>query len=205
MSLTLLLIALTAVSSYMAFQRRAWMGEALLVPSLMRGGGQWHRLLTHAFIHRDWVHAGVNLFVLWMFGEVVEEQFRWRFGTFGPLAYTGLYLGGILASSLPIYAKRREDPGYAALGASGAVSAVVFSYIVFFPLERICLYFVLCLPSALAGLLYLAYSSYMDRRGGTGIAHDAHLYGALWGLAFPLALRPGLAGEFLEQLGLPVG
>ncbi len=77
---------------------------------------------------------------------------------------------------------------------------MVFAYILFFPLQKICLYFVLCLPSALMGLLYLGYSSYMDRRGGDSIAHDAHLYGAIFGLIFPLAFKPALGYSFVQQI-----
>lgn len=200
MSLTLLIIVLTALTSFIAFQNTDVRYRSLLLPAQMQERGEWYRFLTHGFVHRDWVHAAVNLFVLWNFGEIVEQQFRWRFGSAGPLLFTGLYLGGLLASSLPVFWKRRHDHGYAALGASGAVSAVVFSYILFFPMERICLYFMFCLPAALMGLLYLAYSSYMDRRGMDRIAHDAHLYGAIFGLTYPLLLRPSLFWAFVEQI-----
>jgi membrane associated rhomboid family serine protease len=200
MSLTLIIVVLTAISTYAAFRDPGLRYRCLLLPSRMRGGGEWHRLLTHGFVHRDWLHAIINLLVLYMFGEIVEQQFRLRFYPYGPLLYLALYLGALLASSWPVYLKRRDDPGYAALGASGAVSAVVFAYILFFPLQKICLYFVLCLPAALMGLLYLGYSCYMDRRGGDNIAHDAHLYGALFGLAFPLAIQPSLALAFIDQL-----
>ena len=200
MSLTVLIIVLTGITSFIAFRDPAMRYRSLLLPAQMYQRGEWYRLLTHGFVHRDWVHAAINLFVLWSFGEVVEMQFRYRFGVLGPVLFILLYLGGLVASSLPVYFKRRHDPGYAALGASGAVSAIVFAYIVFFPLERICLYFILCLPSALMGILYLAYSSYMDRRGGDMVAHDAHLYGAIFGILFPLAIRPSLALSFVDQL-----
>jgi membrane associated rhomboid family serine protease len=205
MSLTLILIILTGISSYAAFRDPVMRYRSLFLPAQMHQNGEWYRFLTHGFVHRDWLHAGMNLLVLWMFGEVVETQFRMRFGAAGPLLFVGLYLGGLLASSLPVYAKRRNDPGYAALGASGAVSAVVFSYIVFFPLQDICLYFVLCLPSALMGVVYLVYSSYMDRRGGDNIAHDAHFYGALFGLLFTVAVKPELALSFAEQIAYALG
>ncbi len=200
MTLTIIIVALTAITSYAAFRDPAMRYKSLLLPAQMYQHGEWYRLLTHGFVHRDWIHAGINLLVLWMFGDVVETQFRLRFGTFGPLLFIGLYVGGLVASSLPVYFKRRHDPGYAALGASGAVSAIVFSYIIFFPLQKICLYFILCLPSAIMGAVYLIYSSYMDRRGGDSIAHDAHLYGALFGLLFTLAIRPTLALSFIDQI-----
>lgn len=199
MSLTFLIIVLTAISSYAALQNRNVMGRAMLIPSLMRSNGEWHRFLTHGFIHRDFWHALVNLFVLWMFGGVVESGFRMAFGPLGPLLFAVLYIGGIAAAALPVFWRRQHDPGYASLGASGAVSGVVFAYIVFYPLEQICLYFVLCLPSVLMGIAYLAYSSYMDRRGGGNVAHDAHMYGALWGLAFTVLLCLSMAPEVIRH------
>jgi membrane associated rhomboid family serine protease len=205
MSLTLILIILTGISSYAAFRDPVMRYRSLFLPAQMHQNGEWYRFLTHGFVHSDWIHAGVNLYVLWMFGEVVESQFRLRLGAAGPLLFVALYLGGLLASSLPVYAKRRNDPGYSALGASGAVSAVVFSYIVFFPLNKIYLYFVLGMPAALMGVIYLVYSSYMDRRGGDNIAHDAHFYGALFGLLFTLAVEPQLARSFVEQIAYALG
>ncbi len=205
MTLTILFIVLTGISSYMAWQNRMMLGKAMLIPTIVKNKAEWHRLITHGFIHRGFWHAFINLFVLWMFGDLVEEVYGMRFGSFGPLLFAVLYLGGIVAAALPVYWKRQDDAHYASLGASGAVSGVVFAYILMAPTSMIYLYAIVPIPAVLAGILFVAYSSYKDRRGGDNVAHDAHLYGALWGAAFTLALDfgfgAGITEDFMDQIG----
>ena len=103
-------------------------------------------------------------------------------------------------SIIPTYSKQKNNPGYHALGASGAVSAVVFSFILFNPLQRLCFYGILCLPGIIFGILYLVYCYYMGRKGGDRINHDAHLWGALYGFFFTIILKPSLIVSFFDQL-----
>ncbi len=155
----------------------------------MRGGvfhtgavraGQWHRFVTPAFLHADLGHLLVNMLTLYFFGPAVETIY----GTGGLLA---IYLGSQLAAQGYAYWRKREEPGYTALGASGAVSGVVLAFCVFAPLAKLYLFFAIPLPAIVFGIGYIAYSSFA--MGGKGrIAHEAHLGGAIGGAALALLL-----------------
>ena len=112
------------------------------------------------------------------------------------MAYVGLYVGGILFSSLVGYQRHIHDPGYRAVGASGAVAAVLFAHILMLPTQAIYLMFIpIPIPSFVFGILYLAYERYMDRRGGDNVAHDAHFHGAVFGVVYTAVLHPRLVME----------
>ena len=111
-----------------------------------------------------------------------------------------LYLLGIAVSDIPTYLKNRANINYSAIGASGGVSAVLFSSILINPVMDICLYFIICLPGFVLGAMYLFYSLYMGNRVGDNINHDAHMYGALFGMVFSSVLRPTFLLEFVDQL-----
>lgn len=204
-SITVLLVALTALISMGAFQERRVFEALLYQPYAVRTKGQWYRLLTHAFIHADWSHLLVNMFVLYMFGRNVEMLFALVTPLPTILAYLALYIGGILFAALPGLAKRSADPGYRSVGASGAVSAVLFAQILLLPTREVSILFVpIAMPAWVFGILYLVYSWYMDKRGGDHVAHDAHFYGAVFGILFTTALRPDLLyhlGSFQRSLG----
>jgi membrane associated rhomboid family serine protease len=190
------LLLLTALVSFAAFRDRTLQERLLFQPFAVQHQGQWYRLLTHAFVHADTMHLVVNMFVLWSFGSSVERLLPLITALPGGLAYVLLYLGGAIFATLPGMAKHRDDPGYRSVGASGAVSAVVFAQIVMLPTHRVTLFFIQDLPSWLFGGLYLAYSYMMDKRGGDTVAHDAHFYGAVFGVLFTAALRPELLLDF---------
>lgn len=162
---------------------------------------EYYRILTHALIHGDFFHLFVNMLVLWSFGMVVEQGFTALFGAKGLIYFVVLYLGGILVASLPGLARHRDNPSYNAIGASGAVSAVLFSAIIWSPTSSIYLMFIpIPIPAFIFGPLYLAYEIYMDRRGGTRNAHDAHYWGAMYGIAFTLLAEPRLFGYFINEI-----
>ena len=123
-----------------------------------------------------------------------------HFGLSGFLLYLILYAGALVASSLISYAKHKKNPGYMALGASGAVSAVLFSFILMYPQEELTLMFLIPIKAYILGGLYLLYSHYMSKQNMDNIGHDAHFYGAVFGFLFTLLLSPRLFGEFLRQL-----
>lgn len=140
------------------------------------------------------------MFVLWSFGNAVERfYYPSVFGYSTITMYLLLYLGGIVVASVPSFFRHRNDPGYAALGASGGVSAVVFAVIVFEPWQNLYLYGVIPIPQILAGIAYIAYSWYADRRGTGNIGHNAHLTGAIWGFVFTCALNPPLFVAFIQK------
>ena len=131
---------------------------------------------------------------------MVEDYYLALFGSRGVINFLLLYVGALGMSIIPTYSKQKNNPGYHALGASGAVSAVVFSFILFNPLQRLCFYGILCLPGIIFGILYLVYCYYMGRKGGDRINHDAHLWGALYGFFFTIILKPSLIVSFFDQL-----
>ncbi|MCB0811459.1 MAG: rhomboid family intramembrane serine protease, partial [Flavobacteriales bacterium] len=155
---TLLIILLTALVSVWAWQDGLVFQALLFEPFVIKARGQWYRFLTHAFVHADGYHLFVNMFVLYMFGSNVERLFGVFTGGSGTMAYVGLYVGGILFSSLVGYQRHIHDPGYRAVGASGAVAAVLFAHILMLPTQAIYLMFIpIPIPSFVFGILYLAY------------------------------------------------
>jgi len=146
------------------------------------------------------------MIVLFSFGVYVERQFRILENAghirSGLISFIVLYFSAIIISSLTTYLKKRKDPYYIAVGASGAVSAVLFTSIFFSPLEKILLYGILPMPGIVFGVLYLGYSTYMGKKDKDHINHDAHLWGAIYGIVYPVFLYPGLVSNFFRQLGL---
>ena len=203
MSLTLILVIMTAIISYQAFNNPAMRQKLIFNPAVVRERGEWYRFLTHGFIHANWMHLIVNMYVLWIFGEVIERFFVSAvFGRgLGYIMYLLLYLSAIVVAAIPAYIRHAGNFHYNALGASGATSALVFAYILLDPWQW---FLFPPLPALLVGILYLWYSSYMDKRGGDNIAHDAHFWGAVYGLAFTVAsaiiFRPELLQYFVDAL-----
>lgn len=204
-SITLLIVIMTGIISYQAFGNPRMKGRMLFVPDVIYRIGEYDRFLTHGFIHSDWTHLIINLFVLYSFGEIVEFRYKAYFGElYGSILFTILYIGGIIVASIPSYIKHKDNRMYGALGASGAVSAVVFANIFFGPWEKILLYLIIPIPIVLAGIAYLWYSDYMGKKGNDNIGHDAHFYGAVWGFSFTVlaaaVFRPELITVFMNAL-----
>lgn len=197
--LTYLIIGITAVVSYLCFSSRRMFTQLALIPSRLTVPGEWYRLITHGFVHADMMHLLVNMFTYWSFGAYIEQYFKVT-GLNGG-AYLGLYFGGMVAASLYDVMKKRHDPYYVSIGASGAVAAVLFSYILLKPLGMIYFFAVLPVPAILFGVLYLVYCQYMAKKGTDNINHNAHFYGAVYGFIYPLLLRPELLRSFFSQIG----
>lgn len=193
-SITLVLVVMTGLVSYQAFSKPEMRSKLLLHPYTVKHNSEWFRLLSHGFIHADWGHLFINLFVLYQFGEVVESFFAVIFGpVISPVAYILFYLSAIVISSLPDYFRQADNPGYGALGASGATSAMVFVYVLIDPWAW---FLFPPMPAILFGVGYLWYSNYMDKKQQDNIGHNAHFWGAVYGLVFSIisvmAFRPEL-------------
>lgn len=199
-SMTSTILAITLVASVLCFQRRDLMNRFIFNPNKILRKNEWYRFFTSGLIHADWMHLLINMFVLYSFGRAVESYYHEEFGSRGGTYYLILYIGALGASVFPTYSKEKENPSYNALGASGAVSAIVFTFILFDPLTKLCLYGLLCLPGFVFGLLYLGYCYYAARKGGDYINHDAHFWGALFGLVFTLVMKPSLLSGFIEKM-----
>jgi membrane associated rhomboid family serine protease len=188
----------------LAFRRRELFYRLDLSPVRIVQKREYYRIFSHAFLHADYVHLGINMLVLYSFGSYIEQIFAELEAQgvifSGAFFYILLYISSMALSSLPTVTRYRNDAGYSAVGASGAVSAVIFTYIFFAPLEKIYFYMVLPIPGIIFGILYLVYSSFMGRRGTDNINHSAHFWGAVVGFIFPLLLEPGLISVFFHNL-----
>ncbi len=166
---------------------------------------QWYRFFSHALLHADWMHLIINMFVLYSFGNSTQELFTGRLseiglGSYGPIAYLGLYISSIFVSSLSTYFKYKNNPNYNAVGASGAVSAILFAHVFFLPFQKIYLYGILPLSSILFAVLYVAYSVWSSRNASDNVNHEAHLWGGLYGVLYCIVVCPGSLSYFLNQL-----
>ena len=192
----ILILLVTGAVSWWSFQDPGRKDRLMLKPYAVKHKQEWHRVLTHGFIHADTTHLFFNLFVLWQFGGAVEDLLSSDFSQPlielpGNYTFSMLYFGGLLFASLPAMSKHANNPGYASLGASGAVSAVMMAYILCFPTAKLLLFFVVPMPAFVAGILFFVYESYMNKQGGSRIAHDAHLWGALYVVIFVFASDSG--------------
>ncbi|MCL6259775.1 rhomboid family intramembrane serine protease [Aquiflexum sp. TKW24L] len=201
LSATVLIIALTVLTSYLAWQKPNLLERWMFTPYQIQKRNQWDRFVLSGFIHKDGTHLLFNMFTFYFFGRVVESFLTIKFGqTTGIGLYILFYLGAIIIADIPTYFKHREHSYYRALGASGGVAATVFGSIILMPLSDICLFGLLCLPGFALGVLFLIYSIVQSKKGGDGINHDAHLYGALFGIVFILIVSPQSALNFIDQL-----
>lgn len=198
-NITTLIIIITVGISLLAFERKDIMNKLIFNPYVIDVHKQWYRFISHGFIHADFMHLFVNMFVLYGFGRIVEASFTILFGDMGIVGYILLYLSAIGIASISSYIKHKSDPGYNSLGASGATSAVLYASIALNPWSELSLYFI-PMPGIVFGVLYLIYSSYMARRGGDYINHDAHIYGAIFGFLYTILLKPQLALDFVQKL-----
>ena len=197
--MTLALIIITSIISILAFQDQPFFYKSALSPYRMVHNNEWYRILTHGFIHGNYIHLIINMIVLYSFGEAIE----YYFGLVTEKAlphYFVLYFGGMIVSTITTTIKQRNNPNYLAVGASGAVSAVLFACIFFAPWHSLLFMGVIPIPGIIFVVLYVAYASYMSRKGNDNIGHDAHMWGALFGLVYPVVVHPDLFNIFIYQL-----
>jgi membrane associated rhomboid family serine protease len=199
MPITLAIIAITCIVSFMAFKNGRLMNDLILWPPAIARQREYHRLVTYGVVHADFGHLLFNMITLYFFGRVMESFFTARMGPFG---FALFYIGGLVISILPTYLKNRNNPNYRSLGASGAVSAVLFAFILLAPWSRI-IVLVIPMPAIVYAVLYTGYSIYMDRRGQGNVNHSAHLWGAAYGVVFTLLAEPRVLPHFLHALMQP--
>jgi membrane associated rhomboid family serine protease len=198
--MTTILLIIILIMSLISFRYEEYRNKWIFNPYLVKEHGQWYRFITSGFIHGDFMHLLINMLVFWSFGEAVESYFSYVFGEKAIWYYLIMFFGALIISDLPTYFKHNNNPNYNALGASGAVSAVVFSSIVFAPMANIYLYGIIGLPGILLGLAYLGYSFYMGKKGADNINHDAHMWGAIFGFGFTIILKPSLFMHFVNSI-----
>ncbi len=192
---TITLIAITMIVSLMAFSNQNIMNRLIFWPPAMQRG-QYDRFITHGFVHADGTHLLFNMITLFFFGSVIESFYRQFFYDLGIVLF---YLGGLIFAILPSYLKHKNDTNWASLGASGAVSAVLFAYILFEPWKLILVFFI-PVPAIIFAVLYVGYSVWSGKRGNSNINHSAHLWGAAYGVVMTIILEPRLIQHFLNKL-----
>lgn len=199
-TITVIIIIITCVISFTAFSSEKIINDLIFWPPMIKEKKQFYRFITSGLIHADIAHLAFNMITLYFFGRLVEEYlFIPKIGKTGYLLF---YIAGIIVSEIPSYIRHRNNYSYRSLGASGAVTAVLFSFILLAPWQTIYVFF-LPVPAIIFAALYVGYSIYMDRKGGDNVNHSAHLWGAAWGVVFTLFMEPDIINRFLDQLMHP--
>jgi membrane associated rhomboid family serine protease len=194
-----ILVLITCVISVLAFNNPMIAPKYMHRPVDEWNSKEYYRLISHGFLHADFIHLAFNMLALWSFGGVVMQFFYYLFPGFGVTAYVLFYLAAIVVSALPSFFKHRNNYVYSALGASGGTSAIVFTYILFAPWSKIYIYFI-PIPAVVGGVAYLIYSSWAGRNSHDNIAHDAHFAGAIFGFVVPIVLKPELLASFIAKV-----
>ena len=204
--ITITIIILTSLISYQAFRDHSLADKLIFQPASVRDG-ELYRLLTYGVLHADLTHLIFNMFTFYLFGRTIESFFKSSLGFMpGSIAFIVLYAGGLLFSILPTYLKEKDNYYYKGLGASGAVSAVVFAFILIFPMSLMGILFIpIKLPAFLFGFIFVLISMYLERNQVGGINHSAHVAGGLFGVVltaavFLVLIQNNLLVAFLHKI-----
>jgi len=192
------IFAITIACSIMAFSNDELYGKMILHPYSVARKHNIFTVITSGLIHADWMHLAFNMFSFFAFAFQLEVLMgHWQFGV--------LYLVSLILSDLPTIAKHKNDYGYHSLGASGAVSAVIFGYIMYAPFSTL---MIIPIPipiyAVVFGVLYLIYCHFASKHARDNINHDAHFYGALCGLFITAILHPEVLPHFVEQISVVI-
>jgi membrane associated rhomboid family serine protease len=185
--ITYILIGLNVVFSIIGFSNQTLLAKTIGWPYYEKRNKEYYRFITSGFLHADWMHLFFNMFTLYFFGTYVEYIFS-AGGLGGGIMYLILYFGGMIVADIPSYIKHQNNENYRSLGASGAVSAVVFGTLIFSPWSQIALYGAIKVSMLIYAVLYVIYCIYMGKQNNDNVNHDAHLWGSVFGLAFTIAV-----------------
>ncbi|HET9429743.1 MAG TPA: rhomboid family intramembrane serine protease [Chitinophagaceae bacterium] len=208
LSITLIIVIITAIVSFSGFSNHKIIDDLIFYPPAITQRNQWYRFFSCGLIHADTAHLIFNMLSLYLFGGFVEEKFVEIFEGKGKILYLVMYVLALMASLLPTYFKNKDNYHYRSLGASGAVSAVIFAGLLLAPYVEVGFFFIPpFIPGFIFAPLYLVFSAYLERKGGDNINHSAHIWGALFGLAFVFVIGKLLADydaytEFVEGVKL---
>lgn len=190
------IFVITILVTLLAFSNEKLYDKLMLHPYSVYRGEKTYTIVTSGFIHKDWTHVFFNMLSYYFFAFKLEAYLgHWQFGL--------LYLASLVLSDLPSVLKHKNDFWYHSLGASGAISAVVFSCILFDPRSGIYVFpLPIAIPAVLFGVLYLAYCAYASKQSRDAINHDAHFFGAISGIMITIILYHQIIPHFLQQLGM---
>lgn len=200
-TITLSIIVLTCLISVTAFNNTKILDDLIFWPPAISIRHQYYRFATCGLIHADIMHLAFNMITLYFFGKYLEAHYMGELGL-PHYTYLILYAGAVIIANIPTYLKRRDDYNYRSLGASGGVCAVLFAFILLRPWATIQV-FIVPIPAIIYAGLFLVYSAYMSKRGGDNVNHDAHFWGALFGVSFTILMRPSVINIFLNELSHP--
>lgn len=185
MSITLYITLITVVVSIAAMYNETLMDKLIFHPYTVHQHKEWYRFFTSGFIHADFMHLAFNMFSFYMFGDYVEQYFTMIFGASGGTFFIILYISSLLICLIPTYLNHYKQYHYQSLGASGAVSAIVFAGIFLQPTMQIGFFIIPpIIPGFIFGPIYLALTAYLSKKGQSGINHSAHLWGSIYGVVF---------------------
>lgn len=206
MNVTIIIVIITCIVSFIAFSNQRVIDELIFNPAAVYHRNEWYRFLTCGLIHADMMHLAFNMFSFYVFGRIVENDFINIFGSKGTILYALMYIAALPACLIPTYTQNKENYTYRSLGASGAVSAVIFTGILLQPTLGVSLIIIpIPIPGFIFGPLYLIITAYLSKRGGSHINHSAHFWGALFGIAFLIVTALTLSNfnpltNFVEQV-----
>lgn len=199
--ITYIIIGITVLISLLAFGNEKLMSSLIFNAYIIDKRKQYYRFITSGLIHADIFHLFFNMYALFLFGNIVENKLISLYGINGIWIYLLLYISALIMSSTFSFYKYKENPAYNALGASGAVSAVLFASIMIYPtMKLIIIPIPIPISSYILGPLYLLYSYYMGRNGRDNIGHDAHFFGAIWGIIFIILVWHDAIPNFISQV-----
>ncbi|MEN9598105.1 MAG: hypothetical protein RL596_416 [Bacteroidota bacterium] len=185
LTITLIIIIITCLVSFTAFSNEKLMNDLIFHPPAITNRNQWYRFFSCGLIHADIMHLAFNMYSFYLFGEIVEKAFVQVFGSSGKIIYLFMYIISLAISLLPTYLKNKSNYHYYSLGASGAVSAVIFAGIFLYPTMGLGIFPIpFHIPGFIFGPLYLIVSAYLAKKGNGNINHSAHIWGAIFGVVF---------------------
>jgi membrane associated rhomboid family serine protease len=201
LTITLLIIVFTGLMSYQGFSNYHMIDRWKHYPYRESRQKEWYRLLTSGFVHADWIHLLINMYVLFSFGSYIESNIvSWYGNAAGRLIFLLVYLLNIILANIPTTIRQIHNPGFSSIGASGAISGLLFMTILFNPWSMFQLFFIVPIPAVLLGAGYLIYSSMAANKGQGRLDHSAHFAGALAGMALIILIHPEIVGDFFRKL-----
>jgi len=202
LSITLVIVVISGIISYQGFNNRSFFDRLKHYPVAEEKSKEYYRMLTSGFLHGSWMHLIINMYVLLQFGEIIEYRFVDLFGNMGRIIYVLFYLTAIIIADIPTYLKHKDNPSFSSIGASGAVSAVVFAFIMYYPLQGLTFIFFpfFAIPAIILGIGYLIYSSWASEKGRDNLDHLAHFTGAVYGVLFAIVSNPSILQSFADQI-----
>lgn len=194
------IFAITVATSIYAFSNPAVLGNMMLHPySIQRDKSKWFTIFTSGIVHADWMHLIFNMMTFYYFGFALEIIFVQASGDIGHLYFALLYLISLILSDIPTIIQKKNNPNYFSLGASGAISAVLFSFILFYPKTELRIFFAIPMPAYIFAVIYIGYCIWASKKANDHINHDAHLFGALTGIIITIIYYPWIIKHFIGQ------